>query len=91
MSHVVESSLGTHNIAFLEQLYEEYLRDPSSIPADFREYFASLGRKGPSQANTRFGPVVRRRVASSIRVHQISSALRTTAAGTARRRRASAS
>ena len=31
--------LGTINLAFAEELYASYLRDPSSVSADWREYF----------------------------------------------------
>ena len=53
MAEVGESALDGHNIAFLEDLYGQYLADPASIAADFRAYFDSLGRPSPG---TRVGP-----------------------------------
>ncbi|NDC63427.1 MAG: hypothetical protein EBZ59_05450, partial [Planctomycetia bacterium] len=35
-------SAGTGSLAFLEELFEQYQNDPASVPADWREYFASL-------------------------------------------------
>ncbi len=32
------------NAAYVEELYERYLRDPNSVPEQWREYFASLPR-----------------------------------------------
>ena len=37
---------GASNLAFVEGLYEDYLRDPSSVPPDWQRYFADLGN-GP--------------------------------------------
>jgi 2-oxoglutarate dehydrogenase E1 component len=55
MSEPVETGIGTQNVGFLEQLYEKYLRDPSSVPADFRAYFDSLAKPaGPSQVGPSF-------------------------------------
>ena len=31
------------NAAFLDALYEQYLRDPGSVEDDWRRYFAQLG------------------------------------------------
>ena len=53
MSQTVEGGLGTQNIAFLEDLYEAYVKDPDSVPADFRGYFASLGQPA---SGTKVGP-----------------------------------
>lgn len=53
MSQTVEGGLGTQNIAFLEDLYEAYVKDPDSVPADFRGYFASLGQPA---SETKLGP-----------------------------------
>ena len=33
---------GTINLAFVENLYANYLRDPSSVSADWQEYFGEL-------------------------------------------------
>jgi 2-oxoglutarate dehydrogenase E1 component len=35
----------SQNLAFVETIYEEYCRDPSSITAGWREYFDSLGQQ----------------------------------------------
>src|SRR5690349_15844958 len=54
MSQDVENVLGAQNVGFLEELYADYVRDPASVPEDYRTYFASLGgalgtpRLGPS-------------------------------------------
>ena len=53
MPHPLESALGTQNIAFVEELYESYLRDPASVSADWRDYFSSLG---PAPRGVSFGP-----------------------------------
>ncbi len=48
-----------HNLAFAEQLYAEYLRDPAAVPPAWRDYFAALpagDRFGPS---SRLGPSFR--------------------------------
>ena len=34
-----------HNLAFIEQLYAEYLRDPAGVPHDWRRYFEQLARR----------------------------------------------
>ncbi|HVU00761.1 MAG TPA: 2-oxoglutarate dehydrogenase E1 component, partial [Polyangiaceae bacterium] len=61
MTQPVDRVLDSDNIAFLEEMYAEYLRDASSVPPDFRDYFASLGnvrtRVGPSfAARSLFNP-----------------------------------
>jgi 2-oxoglutarate dehydrogenase E1 component len=35
-------STGTASLAFLEELFEQYQRDPTSLPPDWRAYFAAL-------------------------------------------------
>jgi 2-oxoglutarate dehydrogenase E1 component len=37
------SSLHGANAPYVEALYEDYLRDPGSVPASWRRYFSSLG------------------------------------------------
>src|ERR1700692_3159145 len=32
---------GIQNLAYVEQLYADYRRDPDSVPAEWREYFAA--------------------------------------------------
>jgi len=36
---VSEFAFGTHNAAFVQVMYEEYLRDPASVPDDWRKLF----------------------------------------------------
>ena len=38
------STLADGNAAYLEGLYERFLRDPASVPSDWRSYFESLPR-----------------------------------------------
>lgn len=42
------------NLAFVEHLYSEYLRDPNSVPPDWREYFTTTSPQVPEAA--RLGP-----------------------------------
>ena len=35
-------SAGTANLAFLEELFDQYQNDPVSVPPDWRRYFESL-------------------------------------------------
>jgi len=46
--------LAAGNAAYIEELYEHYLADPSSVAEPWREYFASLG----GQADRPHGPLV---------------------------------
>ena len=34
---------GIQNLAYIEQLYASYQRDPGSVPAEWGEYFAAPG------------------------------------------------
>src|SRR5580765_7167230 len=34
---------GPTNLAFVENLYEQFVRDPSSVPPDWQQYFSELG------------------------------------------------
>jgi len=36
------------NLAFVEELFDRYASDPSSVPPEWREYFASLVNGGPT-------------------------------------------
>src|ERR1051326_6049654 len=49
---------GPNNLAFVESLYEDYLRDSSSVPLDWREYFSRLGNGEaiPSRFHPSFRP-----------------------------------
>jgi len=38
----IESAPNTLSLPFLEALYADYLKDPFSVPADYREYFAEV-------------------------------------------------
>jgi 2-oxoglutarate dehydrogenase E1 component len=49
------SQPGTINLAFVEELYASYLRDPSSVSADWQEYFAQI-RNGDQFAPNGFEP-----------------------------------
>lgn len=63
-----EPQFHTHNVAFIEGLYEDYLRDPRAVDPAWREYFAQLSgnghlggaRVGPSfTPSSIFAPVAR--------------------------------
>ena len=49
-------SPGTANLAFVEGLYEDYLRDPSSVPEDWRQYFGEVAKGEFRFPKPRFGP-----------------------------------
>src|SRR5436190_2135244 len=49
-------SPGAANLAFVEGLYEQYLRDPSSVSDDWRDYFASIAESEFRFPKPRFGP-----------------------------------
>src|SRR5215468_4659549 len=34
---------GPANLAFVESLYEDFVRDASSVPSDWQQYFSELG------------------------------------------------
>jgi 2-oxoglutarate dehydrogenase E1 component len=40
-------SAGTASLAFLEELFEHFQRDPASVPADWRGYFEALAAGAP--------------------------------------------
>lgn len=50
---------GTANLAFVEGLYEDYLRDPASVPPDWQRYFAGLANGELRFPKPRFGPSFR--------------------------------
>jgi 2-oxoglutarate dehydrogenase E1 component len=52
----MESSFDTLSLPFVEQLYTDFLRDPSSVPADFREYFGSLAQDSDFSRRPALGP-----------------------------------
>jgi 2-oxoglutarate dehydrogenase E1 component len=47
---------GVANLAFVEGLYEDYLRDPDSVPADWRQYFSEIAEGEFRFPKPRFGP-----------------------------------
>ena len=49
--------LNSHSLSFVEELYEQYLRDPNAVDSDWREYFAALRRSaGGNGAGIRTKP-----------------------------------
>jgi 2-oxoglutarate dehydrogenase E1 component len=50
---------GPANLAFVESLYEDYLRDPGSVPADWRNYFAEVAEGEFRFPKPRFRPSFR--------------------------------
>ncbi len=44
------------NLAFVERLYEQYLRDPGSVSSDWQTYFAGLANGERRFPEPRFGP-----------------------------------
>jgi 2-oxoglutarate dehydrogenase E1 component len=47
---------GPSNLTFVEGLYENYIRDPSSVPADWQRYFSELGDGELRFPKPRFAP-----------------------------------
>jgi 2-oxoglutarate dehydrogenase E1 component len=47
---------GPANLAFVESLYEDFVRDPSSVPADWQGYFSELGNGELRFPKPRFTP-----------------------------------
>ncbi len=54
--HSSEHPPGVANLAFVEGLYEDYLRDPASVPPDWRRYFAEIAEGEFRFPKPRFGP-----------------------------------
>src|SRR5256885_14039033 len=48
--------LAPGNLAFVEGLYEDYARDPSSVPADWQRYFSEFGNGELRFPKPRFTP-----------------------------------
>ncbi len=44
------------NLAFVEELYTDYLRDPASVPADWQEYFKQIANGDYVHGKARLGP-----------------------------------
>ncbi|MBI2059186.1 MAG: 2-oxoglutarate dehydrogenase E1 component [Nitrospirae bacterium] len=47
------------SLAFVEGLYADYLRDPSSVPLDWRRYFEEVGGGNGTAIEPRLGPTFR--------------------------------
>src|SRR3569833_1297713 len=47
---------GPANLAFVEGLYEDYLRAPASVPADWQQYFSQIAEGEFRFPKPRFGP-----------------------------------
>ncbi len=56
--YLANSHLDGGNIAFIEQLYESYLDDPSSVPEHWRDWFKRLASAG--QVDLPHSPVIAR-------------------------------
>jgi 2-oxoglutarate dehydrogenase E1 component len=52
----MESSFDTLSLPFVEGLYADFLQDPASVPAAWRDYFASLGAESEFSQRPRLGP-----------------------------------
>jgi 2-oxoglutarate dehydrogenase E1 component len=55
----LHESSNLHSLEFAESLYEEYLKDPNSVPADWREYFEQSGVRSAPSGPVRVGPSFR--------------------------------
>src|SRR5918992_1626928 len=47
------------NVSFVESLYQDFLRDPKSVPADWRAYFEQLDGAGDFHPRSSLGPSFR--------------------------------
>lgn len=50
------TSPGSANLAFIEGLYEDFLRDPNSVAPDWRHYFSTIAEGEFRFPKPRFGP-----------------------------------
>src|SRR5688572_235881 len=57
----MDEMLSPYNLAFLEGLYRDYVSDPGSVPADYRDYFAKLKSGNGNGAAFRTAPSFPRR------------------------------
>ncbi|MEZ6045186.1 MAG: 2-oxoglutarate dehydrogenase E1 component [Planctomycetaceae bacterium] len=48
--------LDVQSLLFVEQLYEQYLAEPGSLPEDWRDYFSQMGRQENFQIGPHFTP-----------------------------------
>jgi 2-oxoglutarate dehydrogenase E1 component len=51
-----ENLLNPSNLPFVEELFEQYQRDPNSVPAEWRSYFARELGAGPTRLGPGFRP-----------------------------------
>ena len=57
MEEAAHALLGSANLGFVEELFEQYQRDPASVSEDWRRYFATLGNgAGTIQIGPSFKP-----------------------------------
>src|SRR4051812_9858055 len=56
---LTEGSPNTLSLAFAEGLYADYLKDPSLVPEDWQEYFASLAPDAAFSRAPKLGPTFR--------------------------------
>ena len=50
----LQERIGSHNLAFVEELYAQFCEDPASVDPDWRSYFASMESDAPGPV--RIGP-----------------------------------
>ncbi|HVV70195.1 MAG TPA: 2-oxoglutarate dehydrogenase E1 component, partial [Verrucomicrobiae bacterium] len=51
-----QHSPGAVNLAFVESLYEDYLREPASVSSDWQQYFSGIAESEFRFPKPRFGP-----------------------------------
>ena len=56
---LTEGSVNTLSLAFAEGLYADYLKDPSLVPQDWQEYFATLVPDAGFSRSPKLGPTFR--------------------------------
>ncbi len=54
--HRNDLSPGAGNLAFVESLYEDFLRDPARVSPDWRQYFSDIAKSEFRFPKPRFGP-----------------------------------
>ncbi len=52
----IDSSMNPASVAFVEELYEQFLRDASSVSSEWQDYFKQLLNGEARSSNPRFGP-----------------------------------
>jgi len=71
---IIDSPLSGGNAAYLDQLYQSYLQDPSAVDVQWREYFARLeqqappGTAGAPEAGTTYSPAEASKQSSILRL-----------------------